>query len=183
MKRLRKKSGFTLTEVMIAVTISILVFSAMATLLSRCFSMWLEAQAHWKLAQHARVTRTRLLYGGFGTGTGLLSATNVTVSDYGTSWRKIDFYPVTEGGDLFEIYGWKDTSPANVWLRDVENGTWSWAQTVGVLGSSTTPLVMASDFVASVTNQLVTMNYTLKFSAMGKVFELPQTVEAVLVNE
>lgn len=183
MKRLRKKSGFTLTEVMIAVTISILVFSAMATLLTRCFSMWLEAQAHWKLAQHARVTRSRILYGGFGTGTGLLSATNVTVSNYGAAWRKIDFYPVTEGGDLFEIYGWKGTNSANVWLSDVANGTWAWAQTVSLSGVSQIPLVMAGDFEASVTNQMVTMNYTLKFSAIGKVFELPQTVEVFLVNE
>ena len=182
MRHLRSRA-FTLTEVMIAVTISIVVFSAMASLLTRCFSMWVEAQAHWKLAQHARVTRTRLLYGGFGIGTGLLNATNVTVSDYGTSWQKIDFYPVTQGGDRFEVYGWTPTNAVNIWLRDTANGTWSWAQSVGVLGLSTTPLVMASDFSALVTNQLVTMDYTLKFSAMGKIFELPQTVEVVLVNE
>lgn len=182
MRRLRKKSGFTLTEVMIAVTISILVFSAMATLLTRCFSMWVEAQAHWKLAQHARVTRSRILYGGFGTGTGLLSATNVTVSDYGSVWKKIDFYPVTEG-DLFEVYGWVGTNAANIWLHDTVPNTWAWAQTVSLNGLSETPLVMASDFDASVTNQVVTMDYTLKFSAMGKVFELPQTIEVFLVNE
>lgn len=181
MKRTRSK-GFTLTEVMISVVISIMIFSAMATLLSRCFSMWVEAQAHWKLAQHARVTRTRLLYGGFGIGTGLLNATNVTVnSGSGEGWAQVTFYPVTKDA-AHVIFGWQDDDPAQIWIMNNSN-QYAWAQTVSRVGISDEPVVMADDFTAAVTNQMVTLTYTLNFSAMGRDFELPQVLTAALVNE
>lgn len=180
MKRTRSK-GFTLTEVMISVVISIMIFSAMATLLSRCFSLWVEAQAHWKLAQHARITRTRLLYGGFGIGTGLLNATNVTVSD--GSWNIITFYPVTGEGNYYRLWGSPDSDQHNIWIqREVGSPSWAWAQEVRyAIGSD--PLVLVNDFTASISNSTVTLAYTLNFSAMGKNFELPQVIEAELVNE
>jgi len=165
---------------MISVVISIMIFSAMATLLSRCFSLWVEAQAHWKLAQHARITRTRLLYGGFGIGTGLLNATNVTVQPYG-SWRMVNFSPVTVGAE-HHIYGWPGSTPAQIWLQN-DDGDYAWAQTVSQLGISDQPAVRANDFTANVTNSTVMLTYTLNFSAMGKNFELPQVIEAELVNE
>lgn len=180
MKRTRSK-GFTLTEVMISVVISIMIFSAMATLLTQCFSLWLEAQAHWKLAQHARVTRTRLLYGGFGIGTGLLTATNVTVvSGYGGSWDWVTFFPVNMGGE-YNIFGWQGDDPAQIWLQD-KDGNYAWAQTVSQVGISDEPTVMANKFTASITNDTVTLSYTLNFSAIGKEFELPQVLEVTLVN-
>jgi len=172
--------GFTLTEIMISVVIAIMVFSAMGVLLSRCFSLWVEAQAQWKLAQHARVTRTRLLYGGFGIGTGLLNATNVTVQPYG-SWEQITFNPVTESGQ-FGIYGRPDTSQQNIWIED-DAGQWAYAQSVSLHGMSDQPLVMANHFDATVSNDIVTIAYTLNFSAMGRNFELPQYIEVRLVNE
>ncbi|HKL21553.1 MAG TPA: prepilin-type N-terminal cleavage/methylation domain-containing protein, partial [Tichowtungia sp.] len=175
-------SGFTLTEIMIAVTISVLIFSALGMLLSRCFSLWLGSQAEWKLAQHARVTRTRLLYGGFGTGTGLLNSTNVTFDTSG-GWRRVEFYPVTGGGDYYRLWGSPGSYQSNIWIER-ENGypRWAWAQEVR-FSSGAYPAVLVNDFSAARTNTTVTLSYTLNLSALGKTYELPQVVQAELINE
>ncbi len=180
MKTLKQRGGFTLPEVMMALVISMVVFSAMGVLLSRCFSLWMDAQAHWKLAQHARFARTRLLYGGFGAGSGILSSTNIAVSS-SSSWNLITFDPVASGG-VFRIYGWAGTTPQNIWLLN-DSYEWGWAQAMGVRYGASTPTVLVDDFSASLSNQTLTLNYTLNFSAMGKVFQHPQTVSAYLINE
>lgn len=59
MKKSSKK-GFTLTEVMMVMVLSILVFSAMASAMIHAFRLWDDGNAHWKLAQVAR--RTRVIY-------------------------------------------------------------------------------------------------------------------------
>jgi prepilin-type N-terminal cleavage/methylation domain-containing protein len=180
MKNLVRQKGFTLPEVMMAIVISMIVFSAMGVLLSRCFSLWVDAQAHWKLAQHARFARTRLLFGGFGAGSGILSSTNIAVSP-SSSWNLITYDPVTSAGE-FRIYGWAGTTPQNIWLLS-DSYEWGWAQAMGVRYGAASPAVLVDDFSASLSNQTLTLNYTLNFSAMGKVFEHPQTVSAYLIND
>ena len=179
MKR-NASSGFTMTEMMMAVVISVLVFGALGTLLTRCFFMWLDGQAQWKLAQHARVARTQLLNGGFGVGTGLLSASNVTVSAYG-SWTKVTFAPV--GSDAYSIYGWPGNSMLNIWLQDPD-GNFAWAQEVSKYdpGASKVPSVLVNHFTAAITNQKVVMTYDLNLLAVGRTNTLPQRVEVHLVN-
>ncbi len=176
-----RKSGFTLTELIVALTISIMVFSAMGSLLSRCFSLWMDASAHWKLAQHSRITRARILNGGFGAGSGLLSATNATVSLYG-GWDLITFYPVISPG-YREVYGWMGSSPQNVWLKNSVDGQWAWAQSVSYFGTSSDPTVKVDSFDAVLSNKVMTINYTLNFMAMGKTNKQPQTIRAYLINQ
>ncbi|MBI9021085.1 MAG: type II secretion system protein [Verrucomicrobia bacterium] len=181
MKCLPKKSGFTLTELIVALTISIMVFSAMGSLLSRCFSLWMDASANWKIAQHSRITRARILSGGFGPGSGLLSSSNTTVSAYG-SWDRIRFYPIAVSG-YREVYGWPSDVPQNIWLKNSVDGQLAWAQSVSYAGASSEPLVKATAFDAVLSNKVMTINYTLNFSAMGKDFEQPQTIRAYLINQ
>lgn len=180
-RRASSRRGFTLTEMMMAVVISVAVFGALGVLLTRCFSLWLEAQAQWKLAQHARVARLQILNGGFGIGTGLLSATNVTIDAYG-SWERVQFNPVSDGQE-YHIYGWPGTAAQNIWLKKQPTTEWAYAQTVSKYGYSATPSVLANNFDASITNQKIILSYTLNFQAMGRNYELPQVIEAHLVNE
>lgn len=165
-----------------SLVISVIVFSAIAVLLSRTFSVWFDATGRWKLAQHARVARTRMLYGGFGSGTGLLSSTNVSVGPYG-GWEQIVFYPVATNG-YQHIYGWTGTAPQNIWLkRQLPTEQWAFAQTVSKYMFSETPDVMADDFDAVISNDTLTLTYTLSFSSGGRTYEQPQIIQAYLVNE
>lgn len=181
--KLKRSRGFTLVEVMMAVVISVLIFSALGSLLNRCFSLWLGSQAQWKLAQHAKITRTRILYGGFGVGTGLLNATNASVVASGDD-RDVVFNLPTDS-DIYHIAGVADSGSHNIILeRNGGGGANSrYAHSVKQVGVSDTPVVFEDDFSAVISNSIVTLSYTLNLSILGKDFELPQVVEAKLIND
>jgi hypothetical protein len=126
------------------------------------------------------VTRLQILNGAFGIGTGLLSSTNIVIGTSG-SWKTIQFSPVTKTSP-YSIYGYPQTnSQQNIWVIGTEG--YAWAQTVSDAFSSDTPSVLVNRFDASISNQSVVVSYTLNFKSMGKNFELPQVIEAHLVNE
>ena len=178
------KKGFTLVEMMMALVVSVVVFSAMGVLLTKCFSLWMDSSAHWKLAQHARITRVRILSGAFDAGSGVLSSTNLTIESSGV-WNLIQFYPVSKENRQ-EIWGSSSAAEENVWMRSYDpddSHKLAWAQSVSFYGISDEPLVTVNQFDASYSNQLLTLDYTLNLQVMGKTFEKPQTIEAYLVND
>lgn len=175
-----RKLGFTLTEIMIAVTISVFVFAAMGALLGRCFSLWKDAAANWQLAQYSRVSRERILRGGFADPSqGLLSATNAVPYVPGSGWAYLQYR--NQAGGLQRVYGWVGESTQNIWLyRTPGTPAWTYAQ-----GSSypVNPPVTVDSFDLSKSNQLVTITYRVRASAGGKTFTQPHTIQAYLINE
>ncbi len=179
----RTRSGFTLPEVLLAAVISGMVFFALGTVLTRSFSIWYSGMAQWKLATQARVARVRLLDGGFGKGTGLLSATNHTVNPYG-SWEYVGYYPVVSGKE-FRSYGMiAEAGRDHLWLQNDDDGIpveWTYGQSVKNYGAEE-PDVRIGGFDAEINDNILEMTYTLHLSAGGKEFEQPQTVRTVLLN-
>ena len=180
----KDRSGFTLPELLIATVIGISVFFAMGTLLSRSFSIWYNGMAQWKLAQHARVTRIRLLDGGFGKGSGLLSSKDIEIAS-SDDWIYLKYFPVYSGKE-HRTYGWSTDSD----LKDLRLETTdmsfpvqnAYAQSVKFYGDEA-PDVKVNEFdVTQVSSQTLQLTYTLRFSAAGRNFEHPQTVRAVLLN-
>jgi type II secretory pathway pseudopilin PulG len=182
MNALRKRAGFTLVEVLLAAVISVMVFTAMAVVLSRCFSLWKDAMAHWQMAQYSRVTRTRLLDGAFGPGTGLLSTTNHTITPFG-GYSYIIYYPLEMSG-FQQAYGLSgDSSVENIMLsRSVGSPAAAVAQSVTSSGGFDPP-VKINNFNATDSGDVLLITYTLNFSSMGRTFTQPQTIRASLVNE
>lgn len=177
-----RRLGFTLVEVMLAAVISVMVFSAMGIVLTRCFSLWKDAMAHWQLAQYGRVVRTRVLFGGFGPGTGLLSATNHTVAPFG-NYTYVTYYPLGAGG-LHQAYGRSDTATEDLRLaRSSGSPALVLAQSVTQSGGFSPPVKVCDFQAVSLTNRLLRITYELRLSSMGKTFVQPQTIRASLVNE
>ena len=176
------RSGFTLPEVLLASAIAVVVFFALGTLLTRSFSIWYSGMAQWKLAQHARVARIRILDGGFGKGSGMLSATNHTVVA-GGDWKQVNYYPVYSGKE-FRCYGW--TSSANeLWLYNNDPGipaTWAYGQSVKDYGDESPDVKIGSFDAELVDADTLEMTYMLRFSAAGRDFEHPQTIRMRLLN-
>jgi len=177
----KTRRGFTLPEVLMATVLSMMVFFALGTLLTRSFSIWYSGMAQWKLATHARIARLRLLDGGFGRGTGVLSGSDHTVNPYG-SWEYVQYSP---GGSEkeFKIYGRiSDTARENMWL-DNDDGAWAYGQSVKNLGNED-PDVKVGGFDAEINadDGILEVTYTLHLSAGGKEFEQPQTIRVVLLN-
>jgi len=188
----KTRSGFTLPEVLLSTVLSAMVFVALGTLLTRSFSIWYSGMAQWKLATHARVTRIRLLDGGFGKGTGMLSATNYTMGtahdyDTGSDFEYVQYYPAGRDKE-YRAYGCISGSPGDdLWLRNHDPAVpveWAYGQSVKFYDDSDDDSdVKVGDFDAEfVGDNMLEMTYTLHLSAGGKTFEQPQTIRAVLLN-
>jgi len=177
------KRGFTLVELLLATMISVMVFAAMGVLLTRSFTLWMDGTARWRLAQHARVTRSRLLDGGFnvtnrgGAFTGWLSSSGVT---FGVSSGEayVDYCPIQTAG-TFRAYGWtNDAAGKN--LRLQRDSVWTLGQNVAA--SDYAASVTVDRFSPRITNGAVVATYRLRLEAMGRTFEQPCTVRAFIVN-
>lgn len=172
--RRRRRSGFTLVEVLLAVSISVIVFAAMGAVLTKCFSLWQDASAHWRLAQHARIARERILRGGFADPSGgLLCATNISIT--GTSSNP-DVGYATAAGD-YAVYIDADQMK----LEDQSTTNWSWGVRSG--NASPAPDIEVDSMTAARNGSLLTLAYRLRFSAAGKTFIQPHTIRAYLINE
>lgn len=179
MNRRKYRAGFTLVELLLSVSLSIMVFAAMGLLLTKCFSLWKDATANWRLAQVARISRERILCGGFADPSGgLLSATNAVVSD-SSGWNYIQYVTVAGSGVIQQIRGWGGSSDDKSIQLKKGSGDWVYAQGSG----DSEPKVKADSFAVSVNNEYVTISYQVRFSAAGKVFTLPHTISASLVNK
>lgn len=181
MKRKTNRAGFTLIEVLLAVSLSVMVFAAMGMLLNRCFSLWKDATANWRLAQYARISRERILSGGFtNPATGLLSATNAIIVPYG-SWDYVEYRTVSDVGAVQQVYGWTGLAEQDLWLK--RDSVWAYGQGVASYPANAAPAVKVDSFIATVSNDIVNISYRLRFSAAGKVFTQPHTISAWLVNK
>jgi hypothetical protein len=184
MNRKKNKTGFTLVEVLLAVSISIMVFFAMGMLLSKCFSLWKDATANWRLAQYARISRERILSGftnsvliGITNQTGLLSATNAVVTS--VSGETVLEYGREGELSMYQIRGWAgEADDKHIQMR---KGTSAWVY--GLSPGSAEPEIKVDSFTAIATNDLVTIVYRLKFFSAGKMFTQWQTITTSLLNQ
>ena len=185
MKNEKENSGFTLVEIMLATVISVMVFVAMGALLTRSFTLWMDAMANWKLAQHARVSRTRLLDGGFGPGTGLLASYAANAAVVTGAEAYIQYYPLAAGG-AFRAYGWASSADGkDLRLRSAAS---AWLLGQNVAGTNYAMNVQANVHVElfkpkPVTNKMLEVTYQLRTSLMGKTNTQPCTVRAFLSNQ
>ena len=187
MKNRRKnRAGFTLIELLLAASLSIMVFAAMGLLLSKCFSLWKESTAQWRLSQYSRISRERILSGvtnvvisgGVTNLTGLLSASNAVVTA-AEGFTVIEYGRMTEPGTVYQIRGWPDENE-NKHLQ-VRRGSSPWVYALSSGGSE--PDIKVDSFTASSIDHVVTITYRLQLQAAGKTFYQPQTIITALLNE
>lgn len=189
-----RRAGFTLVEVLLASLISVLVFAAMGALLSRSFALWMDGAARWQMAQHVRITRERILRGGFVPAganqplEGLLAAginvNIVTNSDrlnvgYGsvctTNDTLTNYYGICAQSNQLYLYNQNNSTP--YWSGGFKS--WCWAAKSG----AAVPPVTVSGMTATHTNPVLTIKYQVNYSAMGRTFTQPCTIRAHLINE
>jgi len=184
MNRRKNKVGFTLVEVLLATSVSIMVFFSMGMLLTKCFSLWKDATANWRLAQYARISRERILCGfvnyvsgGVTNQTGLLSATNAVVTT-DSGWTYIQYSRIDDPV-VYQIRGW--LSSADDKDMQLKRGFSVWVY--GLSSGSTAPEIKVDLFSATVTNDVVTIMYRLGLPSAGKTFYQQQTITTSLLNQ
>jgi Tfp pilus assembly major pilin PilA len=186
-RSMSRNGGFTLVEIMLATVISIMVFVAMGALLTRSFSLWMDAMGNWKLAQHARIARSRMMDGAFyfsaGSNivvkTGWLSSTNVTRA-VASGEAYVQYYPLKATGGAFRVYGWTNAA-AGKNLR-MQSGSSAWVLGQNVAATNYATDVRVDLFNPVITNGGVLATFRLSFSAMGRTYTQPCTVNAFLIN-
>lgn len=182
-----KRSGFTLVEMLMAVSISVLVFAAMGSVLVYSVRIWVEGAGQWHLANQARATRARLLSGAMGPGSGLLSLEEITQLQTNPQWC-IFRYKVA-GGPHNERYTLRgsvyETDRANraLFIQRNPGGGSNWLM-MGLTkrGSHGIPEIIVSNFQIVHTNRQLDVTYTLSFETGGKWYSYPQRVRPFLVN-
>lgn len=188
----RNRRGFTLVEVMLAVTISVFVFAGMGVLLSRAFNLWMEGAARWKLAQYSRITRERILRGGFGVSQtnvpleGLLVATNISIESVSSARNvayatETNFYGICAYTNIVSprLYLIDQNSMAPYWFGGYTDWRWGVENRKG----GGIPEIEITHMDASHSNSVVELVYQLRYAAMGRQFTQPTTVRAYLINE
>jgi hypothetical protein len=138
------------------------------------------------VASSAGAARARLLSGGLGPGTGLLSIDEVTSVKTNTQWCTLD-YGTAGHDEKFTVRGSvDDDAPANksVFIKSTKGGGQSWLTMVGITrGQQNLPDVMAVEFDVAQSNETMWVRYVLNFEFGGKTYEYPQVIQAYLVNE
>ncbi|MEI7850870.1 MAG: prepilin-type N-terminal cleavage/methylation domain-containing protein [Kiritimatiellales bacterium] len=183
--RCKNRTGFTLVELLLAVSLSIMVFAAMGLLLSKCFSLWKDSTAQWRLSQYARISRERILSGvtnyvsgGVTNLTGLLAASNAVVTaDAG--YTTIAYNLATETGVLYQIRGWPGESSDKHLQIKRQGSDWVYALSSG----SAAPEIKVDLFSASYFSNVVTISYRLQSSVAGKPVYQPVRITTSLLNE
>lgn len=181
-----RKRGFTLVEVLMATVISVAVFSAMGVLLVKTLRLWGEGAGQFHLASQARSARARILSGGMGPGTGLLSLSEIEQLQINPQWCTMRYK--TPGYDeKFWIQGSvNDDAPANksVFIKSSKGGGQSWLMMVGVKrGSHNIPDVLTSSFDIAQTGRVLRVSYNLRMDFGGRTYEHPQVLQAYLINQ
>ncbi len=172
-----------MVEVMVAASISMLVFFAMSTILVKGFSLWRDGASRWYLTQRARVARVRLLNYSYNAGSGMLSSSNIVARTRG-AWKTVEYIP-QDAVDTLRLYGGHTGSgKRNPYFFRPDKPKRYWFLEFAKKKTATTPPVQTSDFQASVdtTNEVLTVSYNLHYENGGREYVQPQTITAYLIN-
>ncbi len=172
---------------MLAVAISVFVFAGMGVLLNRAFSLWMEGAARWKLAQHTRIARERILRGGFNNPSeGLLRATDISIVEINNALNvayatETDFYGICAYTNIFSprMYLVDQNTISPYWSGGYNR--WRWA--VRNANNMPIPDTEVTHMTAEHTTPVVSLTYRMRYSALGRTFTQPCTIRAHLINE
>lgn len=180
------RSGFTLVEVLLALTISVMVFFAMGRLLVGTLRLWGDGAGEWYLASRARAARARLVSGGMGPGTGVLSIDEIKSIKTNPQWCIME-YQVAAQDEKYWIRGSVlNDAPdkRSISIKNNHGGGQTWLMMTGIKrGAHDIPDVKADGFSATLSNNILRLQYTLSCEIGGRAHEMPQVIEAYLVNE
>jgi prepilin-type N-terminal cleavage/methylation domain-containing protein len=181
----QQKGGFTLVEMLMALVVSVSVFMAMNVLLVNVTRLWVNGAGQWYLANQARVARARILSGGMGPGTGVLSMDELTSIKTNPNWCTIA-YQTAGSTEKYWIRGSVE-NPASkdraIFIKNNHGGEQTWLMMLGRKQSwKDKPEVESLNFDASLSGDVLTLRYDISFQSGGQVFEQPQIIRAHLVN-
>lgn len=160
----RASGSFTLTEVLVAAVLSILVVAMVLTLLVKNLSGWGDSMARLQLSADSRIVRERLLHGI----NGQFGLRHARRSQLAFATDQILFHDIASSNAIILILAsnqppaWLDYTGTNHIVRD---------------GAFVEKIVLATN------GNMMNIDLTLALISKGKKYAQPQQIRVYLLNE
>ena len=164
MKQPRDRSAFTLVELLVATTLSLLVVSMVLTILVRNSGVWRDGLARAHISEQSRLARERILHGI----NGKFGLRNAMRSQLVCGTDEILFQDAGASNAIILVLR-RDQPPA--WLD--ESGS-----NLVVRGG-----VLVEDVALSMEMNMLNIDLVLAFLSNGKAYYQPQQIRVYLLNE
>ena len=163
MKTAKHQAAFTLTEVLVASALSVMVVTMVLTLLVKNLEVWRDSMARLQLSEHSRIIRERVLHGI----NGQFGLRHARRSQLAYATDQILFNDVTSSNVMILILA--SNQPA-AWLdytgtNSIRNGT------------------VVDKIALSTNGNILNIDLTLAIISKGKKYSQPQQIRVYMLNE
>ena len=163
MKTAKHQAAFTLTEVLVASALSVIVVTMVLTLLVKNLEIWHDSMARLQLSEHSRIIRERVLHGI----NGQFGLRHARRSQLAYTTDQILFNDVTSSNVMILILA--SNQPA-AWLdytgtNSIRNGT------------------VVDKIALSTNGNILNIDLTLAIISKGKKYSQPQQIRVYMLNE
>ena len=163
MKTAKHQAAFTLTEVLVASALSVIVVTMVLTLLVKNLEVWHDSMARLQLSEHSRIIRERVLHGI----NGQFGLRHARRSQLAYTTDQILFNDVTSSNVMILILA--SNQPA-AWLdytgtNSIRNGT------------------VVDKIALSTNGNILNIDLTLAIISKGKKYSQPQQIRVYMLNE
>ena len=163
MKTAKHQAAFTLTEVLVASALSVIVVTMSLTLLVKNLEIWRDSMARLQLSEHSRIIRERVLHGI----NGQFGLRHARRSQLAYTTDQILFNDVTSSNVMILILA--SNQPA-AWLdytgtNSIRNGT------------------VVDKIALSTNGNILNIDLTLAIISKGKKYSQPQQIRVYMLNE
>jgi len=163
MKTAKHHAAFTLTEVLVASALSVIVVTMVLTLLVKNLEIWHDSMARLQLSEHSRIIRERVLHGI----NGQFGLRHARRSQLAYTTDQILFNDVTSSNVMILILA--SNQPA-AWLdytgtNSIRDGT------------------VVDKIALSTNGNILNIDLTLAIISKGKKYSQPQQIRVYMLNE
>ncbi len=163
MKTAKHQAAFTLTEMLVASALSVMVVTMVLTLLVKNLEVWRDSMARLQLSEHSRIIRERVLHGI----NGQFGLRHARRSQLAYATDQILFNDVTSSNVMILILA--SNQPA-AWLdytgtNSIRDGT------------------VVDKIALSTNGNILNIDLTLAIISKGKKYSQPQQIRVYMLNE
>ena len=163
MKTAKHQAAFTLTELLVASALSVMVVAMVLTLLVKNLEIWRDSMARLQLSEHSRIIRERVLHGI----NGQFGLRHARRSQLAYATDQILFNDVTSSNVMILILA--SNQPA-AWLdytgtNSIRDGT------------------IVDKIALSTNGNILNIDLTLAIISKGKKYSQPQQIRVYMLNE
>lgn len=164
MNKLQHNAGFTLTEVLVASGLSVLVAAMVMTILVKNLEVWRDGMARLQLSEQSRVARERILHGL----NGQYGLRHARRAELAFASGQLLFSDVASSNPVILVLApnrpavYEDNTGTNLILR---GGTY------------------VESFAVATNGNILNIDLTLAVASKGKTYSQPQQIRVYLLNE